>query len=386
GGGACQKYAAGLQCQATCDSTGTTFTTFTCNGSGVCGLPNTQACAPYKCDSSGCKKSCGGPADCAPGYVCSSSATCVRPPEDCMNGVDDDGDGFVDCADSDCTSAGYMCVPQVPVGFTGPVEVYEGPAEIVTCDPFWTADYFGGYAAPQCNVSCSPCTCDAPTGAICGSPGFWSTTDASALCPGRAPVATPLVCATLPEKTAKMFATPGTASGGSCAAGGGTLNPQDPIWNTGHLCGADAKGGGGCDKGSVCWPKPQKAFLPQACVFASGDLSCPGTGYPFKRSYYDTKKYSDTRACDASTCGCGIPAKVSCSGELDVWSTSLCKGIGTPIALPSPCGPPPVGAVALEFSTFTPVPGSGSCTPTGPATPIGGCTPMGKATTACCTQ
>jgi hypothetical protein len=45
-----------------------------------------------------------------------------------------------------------------------------------------------------------------------------------------------------------------------------------------------------------------------------------------------------------------------------------------------------VGAVALEFSTFTPVPGSGSCTPTGPATPIGGCTPMGKATTACCTQ
>src|SRR6185436_995373 len=40
------------------------------------------------------------------------------PAEDCENGVDDDGDGLVDCADPDCAKLGYQCVAAVPSGWT----------------------------------------------------------------------------------------------------------------------------------------------------------------------------------------------------------------------------------------------------------------------------
>src|SRR5690606_41422488 len=33
---------------------------------------------------------------------------------DCTNGLDDDGDGDVDCDDSDCGDAGYTCLATLP--------------------------------------------------------------------------------------------------------------------------------------------------------------------------------------------------------------------------------------------------------------------------------
>jgi hypothetical protein len=385
GGGACQKYAAGLQCQVTCDSTGTTFTTFTCNGSGVCALSNTQACTPYKCDASGCKKSCVNPSDCAPGFGCSPSATCVRPPEDCMNGVDDDGNGLIDCADPACT-AGFMCVPQVPSGFTGPVEVYDGPNNIVICDPLYTTDYFMGYATPQCDFSCSPCACGTPAGVTCGSPGFSYTTDMLTLCPRPQPVPFGLCNNNVDTKIVKFATSAGAAGGGNCVTGGGAANLSPISWNTGHFCGAEAKGGQGCDKGYVCWPRPQQPFLRQACVFGNGDLTCPSTGgYPVKRSYYDTQDVKDLRRC-ASTCGCGSPSGVSCNARLDWWGLTPipCAGHSVSSPVPSLCQSAPQGMVSAMFTDlgFS----GGSCPTTGSATPAGGCTPMGKPTTACCTQ
>ena len=298
GSGACQKYAVGLQCQATCDPSGTTFSTFTCDGSGSCNLFNAQACAPYRCTGSG-KNSCTVPADCVPGYVCSPGGTCVPATEDCMNGIDDDGNGLVDCADPAC-NAGYMCVPTPPSGFTGPGEVYDGTGPSPPCDSLYTKDYFTGYATPQCPATCSPCTCGAPGGVTCGDPRISSGTGT---CPKPVDSVTPGVCATVSLPSGDMFVTlAGQASGRSCAPTGGTVPPI--TWNTGHLCGANATGGKGCANG-VCWPKPNSPFLPQACVFASGDLSCPATGYTVKRSYYDSEKVSDARACSA--CGCGSP-------------------------------------------------------------------------------
>lgn len=49
---------------------------------------------------------CSTDADCAPGQVCQGGVCGAAPPppaEDCGNGVDDDGDGDVDCADAECT-------------------------------------------------------------------------------------------------------------------------------------------------------------------------------------------------------------------------------------------------------------------------------------------
>ena len=386
GSGACQKYAAGLQCQATCDPNSATLSVSTCNGSGTCGPPNPQACTPYNCDPSGCKKLCTVQTDCARGYVCSPSGTCV-PPEDCMNGIDDDGNGQVDCADQACINAGYTCVPQVPSGFTGPGEVYDGPGPSPACGPLYPTDYFTGFATPQCPFTCGDCKCGDPGTGTCGDPGFWSTTVIGAACLGKTLAEPPGRCVTIAEKVTKFFTTAPVGGGGSCTPGSGVLSPQDPIWNTGHLCQANAKAGGGCAPGLVCWPKSQASFLPQACVFAGGDQSCPATGYTVKRSYYENQKYSDTRACSTSTCVC--TPHVSCSGGyLDIYSSPSCTGsFPTPIAVPSPCQAMPTTAVSMEFTDSTPT--VGNCTATGTATPAGGCIPVDDPNTppatACCT-
>jgi hypothetical protein len=391
GKGACQKYAAGLKCQATCDPKSATLSVFTCNGSGTCGLSTPQACAPYNCDVSGCKQSCVIPTDCALGYVCSPSGTCV-PPEDCMNGIDDDGNGKVDCDDPAC-SAGYMCVPQVPAGFTGPGEVYEGLDASQACDPLYTKDYFTGYVTPKCDVSCSACTCGSPAGVTCGNPGFSS----QAISPSGVPTCPkpttvePGICTTVSLPSGASFATfAGAASGGSCLATGGTLNQPDPIWNAGHLCEANAKGGLGCASGYVCWPKPQAPFFSQVCVFAVGDLPCSDAGYPAKRSYYDSQKYGDTRSC--STCACNTPSGGSCPASLGMWTKGLLgttlactDGASATYSVPSACQAVPPNIVDIMFTSKSYT--GGSCTPTSVvATPNGGaCTPLGGPTTACCT-
>ncbi|MBK7586063.1 MAG: hypothetical protein IPI67_38495 [Myxococcales bacterium] len=38
--------------------------------------------------------------------------------EICGNGIDDDGDQKIDCADTECATS--KCVPNVPIGWTGP--------------------------------------------------------------------------------------------------------------------------------------------------------------------------------------------------------------------------------------------------------------------------
>jgi hypothetical protein len=300
--------------------------------------------------------------------------------EDCMNGIDDDGNGLVDCADPAC-NAGYMCVPTPPSGFTGLGEVYDGTGPSPPCDSLYTKDYFTGYATPQCPATCSPCTCGAPDGVTCGDPKISSGT---ATCPKPIDSVTPGVCTTVSLPSGDVFATSaGQASGGSCALTGGTVPPI--AWNTGHLCGANATGGKGCANG-VCWPKPNSPFLPQACVFASGDLSCPATGYAVKRTYYDSEKVSDTRAC--SGCTCGSPSGGACTATLGMWTkpllgTASCADRTASVyAVPSSCQtvPDTIGAIMFKSNGYA----GGSCAPAGPATPTGTCAPLGGPTTACC--
>src|SRR5262245_1099528 len=60
--------------------------------------------------------------------------------EDCLNGLDDDGDTLVDCADDDCADAGYQCIA-VPEGWTGPVLVRaQQPGE--SCGGAWSEPTF----------------------------------------------------------------------------------------------------------------------------------------------------------------------------------------------------------------------------------------------------
>jgi len=387
--GGCQKYAAGLQCRTACDTGSATFNIYTCNGQGSCGLTTPKACSPYNCDSGGCKLSCKQPSDCAAGFVCSPSNTCVRAAEDCMNGIDDDGDNAVDCADPDCT-AGYMCVPRVPSGWTGPAEVYEGASTVPpTCGGAYPEKLFSGYGAPKCDFSCSPCACGTPTGVTCGAPGLSYTTVPKTECPPATPYP-PGECVLYKENQSmaafQTFSPP--ATGGICPASGGTPSLSDITWNAGLVCTASGKGGSGCPAGYLCWPRPQSPFFAQACVLAGGDIACPTTGYTKKRNYYDSQEVKDTRECSA-TCGCSAPSGVSCAAKVTFWPRSgtgaPCSGreIGT-FTVPTPCQETPlinIGSWMFDLGGYS----GGTCPVTGTVTKTGGCYPMGDRVTTCCT-
>ena len=66
-------------------------------------------CSPYQYElsSSSCGSSCDGTQDCDSGYECVASECVVETAvtsEICYDGLDEDGDGLVDCADDDCSS------------------------------------------------------------------------------------------------------------------------------------------------------------------------------------------------------------------------------------------------------------------------------------------
>lgn len=93
-----------------------------------CGIPDPD------CAVAGVPLYCNGQAG-QPGETCNAQNQCVGgpTPENCSNGVDDDGDGQIDCADSNC-AADPFCTA-VPPGWTcNPAYYNEQPPATEYCD------------------------------------------------------------------------------------------------------------------------------------------------------------------------------------------------------------------------------------------------------------
>jgi hypothetical protein len=104
-------------CGAACDGT--------CNGNGGCSSVGSGSCPNgFACGTNMCKTSCSVDQDCqAPNFKCTSSPNCVRIPEsDCLDGVDNNGDGLIDCADPTCINSRVVCTPSS----LGPLGVVSG--------------------------------------------------------------------------------------------------------------------------------------------------------------------------------------------------------------------------------------------------------------------
>src|SRR5262249_31310533 len=137
--------------------------------------------------------------------------------ENCLNGVDDDGDGAVDCDDPDCSAGGFACAEAAPDGWSGPVIFGRADgASMLACPAPWREDV----AAP----ACSACMCD-PGGAACSSP---ATTFYSSQCSGTpddtASVGASGVCTSVDVSGGVHLALGGVSTPtGQCAPSGGEL-------------------------------------------------------------------------------------------------------------------------------------------------------------------
>jgi hypothetical protein len=79
------------------------------NGTAIC-TTATQAAPDETCDN-GIDDDCDGFFDCADPACADAPVCCIPRRERCANGLDDDCDGLVDCADPSCEGAPACCTP-----------------------------------------------------------------------------------------------------------------------------------------------------------------------------------------------------------------------------------------------------------------------------------
>ena len=302
--------------------------------------------------------------------------------ENCFDGIDNDCNGFIDCADSACGAAVAQCVALDPTaapigllsGGTGPCStaLYDQATAIfgnqnqLSCTGIVAGQ---GCSCKSGSVSCSTSLAGFKTDAECtsGATGGEATgtfvmgQDKNCTAAGVPPW-------TL-DTNGDIFgigATTFVATPADCTASGTPNVPTYGFGTNATFCGTQ-KVGGGCGTGQVCVPASGSGGVCQ--LFNGAKTTCPG-GAPAQPYYTGV---SGTITCGACTCGSPVGASCdslcsrrhlqTCSGGIDVQSNGR-ECIGSGVSRP-----------AVEFSG-TPTPGNcspmstlgGNAGPTGPKT------------------
>ncbi len=297
------------------------------------------------------------------------ASACTPTVEDCFNGLDDDCDGLVDCADTvDCPASVASCVPAVLDARYGTALPFGGGGTTQPACPQKSATaqlLFGDFPAPGTFY------CDGCSAPISGSASLTVNSNTTASCMSG------------PQTTAV-----GTLSGNSCS-GPITLSNQ---WGTGQVSGwtcgavtgtavvppsgvrtdefcASSRIGGGCIGGEVCAPAVAKA-----CVLVAATTSCATTAYskayvPDNGAWFET--LDDTRSCPSS---CSSQTAGPAHAMLVGYAGAGCSGMAvlkatayTVIGQYNGCTTP--GTYSLELSAPTSCPvldqGAGSVSGSG---------------------
>lgn len=256
----------------------------------------------------------------------SSSSSGSGTTEDCQDGLDNDLDGAVDCADSDCT-VGFTCTDSAPTGWTN-VALDQGlgaPPVAMPCDNgSMPESLFTGPAGPP---ECSACTCGALTGTTCKAPGLacflgsggcnfgqqdWTNNFANGNC------AKPDIGFNI-QLSCRLTSTTSVDQPGSCMPSTSDFANKDTWAGWVQAC-AITTSPGGCATGSVCTPKP--TGTQSLCIRQDGQQMCP-TGWNAVEAYVDG---TDDRTC--ATCSCA--ANPTCTGgTYQVFDFDACMAGGS---------------------------------------------------------
>ncbi len=313
--------------------------------------------------------------------------------ENCADGVDNNCDGLVDCADPTCRSAGYECIP-LPPGWVGPAVIWTGKpgSAPATCSPGLKIALPSAYSdltVPQ--MSCK-CGCSIATPQSCGA--FDITLFGNDACGSRCASGTAQsgVCSAIASDTTcgAAIAVSGTtpaASGGSCAP---QLVASIPAatWRTElRICApVDSGSAAGCASPNgrcAIAPRPEAPYRTTLCVYQIGDpapTSCPA-GYPTGPLVFHSSM-RDTRAC--SICSCNRPTGGVCSGTVALYHEARCGGTAERFSIGAACR-----IVRLQTGTATSFVGDfsvqqpGTCSVQSDTLPSGTVQGIG-ATTVCC--
>jgi len=313
------------------------------------------------------------------GASTSSGGGGVMGPEACLDGADNDGDGMVDCADTDC-GAGYECVDTAPSGWDGPYRVTKSELPVeepVECDGGTAPETFFSDAAGA--AACSACSCGDLTGASCSPPSI-TCWPGSTTCMGNGQDLTAALqnaqCAkpgnqlgATTQVSCMLTALAAVTQSGSCA-------PSDVDFPNKAAFGSEVAAcplptsGGGCGGGQACVPRGSDPAQ-SVCVRQDGESKqCPSG---FSESVQAYVGGDDTRGC--SECQCGDAATTCSGGSYMFYDLNMCMMGGG--------GDPPIAIDSSACKNTTPALDGQPTTTTSwsigkvAATPSGTCAPSG---------
>jgi hypothetical protein len=323
--------------------------------------------------------------------------------EPCGNCADDNCDGLGDDEDPMCSASRHGCARAAPVGWVGPVSLFEGaPGALPACGSgFASKPAYDGYASPKVPAGC-PCTC-APSGVHCTAHmATYHTTDPQKPCGNASPNPCPVPPNTCgPPPACSLDWQEGDV--GSCreycvipwavvttkvVAGkcmvSSPLPTTPPAWSWGlaaRACAPESPMREACADGQLCVPLPSAASKAVSCIFHGGDVSCPPTsGYPTKRVYFGAA--TDTRSCTG--CACAAPVNGGCAGKMSKLSGADCAGASVyeSFDIPIGCSDHFIALLRLDSLAFKP----SGCAPSAGAGQLSGSVSPdpSTATTFCC--
>lgn len=328
---------AGSTCGGTCDGTASSACAYPsnqticgaacdgkCDGAGACSTTGGSCPNGFACGTSGCLTSCSQDMDCQTNFKC-MAPNCVRVAEsDCLDGLDNNGDGLADCADPTC-NAQVTCVPSVAVG--NEVGIFSSSACPST--NYSVAEHFNqGLNAP---ATCSGCSCNPFINCSMAVYFDYSNTDCSTAQYKATYYTSSGACISGSFGTPKAVKEVASVVSSGCTVTQGS--PNTVSWNSSMNFCAASRSSATCGTNQLCVAKPPTSA---ACVrIPSAAAACPAGYTPNpKGTWYADNEYSDNRtcACQCSSSGgsCdGIVFRSGPSCPVDVSSATGAFGAGS---------------------------------------------------------
>jgi hypothetical protein len=301
--------------------------------------------------------------------------------EICDDGMDNNCNGLVDCADPQCVSMGFACTAgPVPIGWivaafdaTGrdPCVGAYGPAQNVISHPM------GG--APTCNCACSG------TAASCG--GTVTVFEMDSACTGGTTLGAFNIADGSCQSTSAAFSaahgytfTPiSVVTQGACTGTSKVASQPGVSFTAEESCALAGRLGGGCSGGNSCAPPVGANFA--VCITHPGDVACPAAFTTTTIVSTGDPGYVDTRSCGDCTCatnaGCGQPF------DLEFFTSPTCNTMAT-FAVVNPCSSPSSSFTAMSYQLAIRFTGDPTCQVQSASTPTGGVTLDSNLMTVCC--
>jgi hypothetical protein len=302
----------------------------------------------------------------------SSGAGAAPGDEDCLNGVDDNGDGAVDCADDRCVDV--TCAAPLLAGWSGPFVMLRGVSvDASMCEGAWGKPQLSGsITIEEPPASCSACLCAPPSQPSCGSSAVFAYTDNLCGAVAIAGAGASGVCEAVMSASVASVNVVSNLIGGTCVATPSILTTPLTTEQQAILCGG-APSGAGCF--GSCWPRPPSGAQAGLCITRNGNHPCPA-GYDAERVVIH-QGHTDTRAC--APCSCA-PPPTHCPVTLAIYSDAGCSILATSVISTNSCT-----MAAATFAAFEATPSPPtivSCLPSA-AEAVGELTPVNPVSVCC---